>query len=167
MKNQEAILQMQAKLELALNNQVAIHESMSKMFSSVLDRISGVPGKWNETEKSKTEIDETENGRIRAILFKGGISFEYNQVMQIIAVVKERHLLGLNLWMIFFRQQGLAAASYEKDQKNPLDPITFNLIEDLVFLFFPVDSENWASIMAKFKSKIRTVRRRVDKALLT
>ena len=173
LKNQEAILQMQAKLELALNNQVAIHESMSKMFSSVLDRISGVPGKWNETEKSKTEIDETENGRIRAILFKGGISFEYNQVMQMIAVAKERHLFGLNLLTIFFRQEELAAASYEKDQKNPLDPIKLNLIEDLVFLVFPVDSEKrwetWASIMTKFKLKIRTVRRnlRFNKALLT
>ena len=75
---------MQAKLELALNNQVAIHESMSKMFSSVLDRINGMPGLTeanNETGKSKTEIDETEKGRIRAILFKGGISFEYDQVI--------------------------------------------------------------------------------------
>ena len=167
---------MQAKLELALNNQVAIHESMSKMFSSVLDRINGMPGLTeanNETGKSKTEIDETEKGRIRAILFKGGISFEYDQVIQMIAVAKERHLFGLNLLMIFFRQEELAAASYKKDQKNPLDPIKLNLIEDLVFLVFSVDSEKrsetWASIVAKFKSKIRTVRRnlRVNKALLT
>ena len=165
---------MQAKLELALNNQVAIHESMSKMFSSVLERINGVPGLTeanNETEKA--DIVETEKGRIRAILFKGSISFEYDQVMPMIAVAKERHLFGLNLLMIFFRQEELAAASYKKDQKNPLDPIKLNLIEDLVFLVFSVDSEKrsetWASIVAKFKSKIRTVRRnlRVNKALLT
>ena len=106
LKDQEAILQMQAKLELTLNNQVAIHESMSKMFPSVLERINGVPGLTeakNETEKIKAEIDETEKERIKAILFKRGISFEYDQVMQMIAPVKERHLFGLNLLTIFFR----------------------------------------------------------------
>ena len=75
--------------------------------------------------------------------------------MQMIAVAKEHHLFGLNLLTIFFRQEELAAASYEKDQKNPLDPIKLNLIEDLVFLVFPVDSEKrsetWASITAKVK----------------
>ena len=174
LKNQEVILQMQTKLELALNNQVAIHESLLKM-SSILEKLNRVPGPTkakNKTEKIKAEIEETEMGRIRAILFKGGISFEYDQIMQMIAAAKERHLFGLNLLTIFFSQEELVSVSYEKDQKNPLDPIKLNLIEDLVFLVFPEDSEKrsetWASIMAKIKSKIRTVRRnlRVNKALL-
>ena len=106
------------------------------------------------------------------ILFKGGIFFQYDQVMQVIPVVKESHLFGLNLLTIFFSQEELDSDSYEKDQKKPLDPIKLNLIEVLFFWSFPKihkRSETWASITAKFKSKIRTVRRnvRVNKALLT
>ena len=71
----------------------------------------------NDTDKIKAEIDETGKGRIRALLFKRGISFEYDQVMQVLAVTKERHLFGLNLLTIFFSQEDFGLASYEKDQK--------------------------------------------------
>ena len=40
-QDQEVILQMQAKLELALNNQVVIHEGLSNMMSSHLERLKG------------------------------------------------------------------------------------------------------------------------------
>ena len=69
----------------------------------------------NDTEKIKAEINETEKGRIRTIPFKGGISFEYDQVMQVSAVSKERHFFGLNLLTIFFSQEELGSASHEKD----------------------------------------------------
>ena len=71
----------------------------------------------NDTDKIKAEIDETGKGRIRALLFKRGISFEYDQVMQVLAVTKERLLFGLNLLTIFFSQEDFGLASYEKDQK--------------------------------------------------
>ena len=74
----------------------------------------------NDTDKIKAEIDETGKGRIRALLFKRGISFEYDQVMQVLAVTKERLLFGLNLSTIFFNQEELGLASYEKDQKTHL-----------------------------------------------
>ena len=103
---------MQFKLEFALNNQVALHESLSNMMSSVLERLNVMPG------PTKAEIDEIEKGRIREILFKGDISFQYDQVVQMIVVAKERQLFGLNLLTIFFSQEKLGSASYEKDQKT-------------------------------------------------
>ena len=78
---------MQPKLELALNNQVALQERSSAMIPSVLGRLNAVPGPTeskNEAENVKAEIYETEKGRIRAILFKGGISFQYDQVVQML-----------------------------------------------------------------------------------
>ena len=40
--------------------------------------------------------------------------------MQVLAVTKERLLFGLNLLTIFFNQEELGLASYEKDQKTHL-----------------------------------------------
>ena len=46
-------------------------------------------------KKENAEIEKTEKGGIRAILFKRGIPLKYDQVLQMIVAMKQCHLLVL------------------------------------------------------------------------
>lgn len=62
-------------------------------------------------KKENAEIDKTEKGGIRAILFKWGMPLKYDQVFQMIVAMKQCHLLVLTYSWFFLARKNLVGAS--------------------------------------------------------
>ena len=100
---------------------------------------------------------------IRSMLSQTGFLNKYEEVIDAANTRHQRHLLSLQLLIVFFDKRDFVGSSYNKEREdyNPLDLFRMGIIEEISFFFFDEEGplcyqKPWTGIMQKLKNMIRT-----------